>query len=89
MELNWHGDALIQPPTTFEEAVTIYKSLKNLTIDSMAIVEFSLAPITDYCSGTDTILNAISMNNVDQVSIMCQIHCCYQFNFLPSIIILT
>ena len=68
MRLSWHGDTLIDPPTTFEEAVRIYKSLKNLTEESRKVVMFSLAPITDYCKEKDTILNAISTANVASVS---------------------
>ena len=68
MELTWHGDTLIDPPTTFEEAVKVYKGLKDLTDKSTKVIEFSLAPITDYCDKAQTILNAISMNNVNSVS---------------------
>ena len=68
MRLSWHGDALIDPPTTFEEAVRIYKSLKKMTEESRKVVMFSLAPITDYCKEKETILNAISSANVASVS---------------------
>ena len=68
MRLTWNGDALIDPPTTFEEAVKVYKGLKDLAENSTKVVRFSLAPITDYCSDEDIILNAISTANVDSVS---------------------
>ena len=68
MRLTWHGDTLIDPPTTFEEAVLVYKGLKDLAEGSRKVVMFSLAPITDYCSDKDTILNAISTTNVALVS---------------------
>ena len=68
MRLTWNGDALIDPPTTFEEAVKVYKGLKDLAENSTKVVRFSLAPITDYCSDKDTILNAISTANVALVS---------------------
>ena len=71
MNVKWNGDAGVEPPTTFEDAVKIYKDLDRLRVESKKIVMFSLSPITSpkYCSETETILNSISANNINKVRI--------------------
>lgn len=68
LKLDYYGDALIDSPTTFEEAVRVYKSLTDLTINSRKVIQFALAPIQDYCRVTNNILNDISNQNVLLVS---------------------
>jgi hypothetical protein len=72
MKVKWHGDAGVEPPTTFEDAVAIYKDLDRLRVASKKVVKFSLSPITSpkYCTKAETILNSISENNINKVSEM-------------------
>ena len=71
MKVEWHGDAGVEPPTTFEDAVAIYKDLDRLRVASKKVVKFSLSPITSpkYCTKAETILNSISANNINKVRI--------------------
>ena len=71
MKVRWSGDAGVEPPTTFEDAVAIYKNLNNLRIMSKKVVKFSLSPISSpkYCTKVETILNSISANNINKVRI--------------------
>jgi len=70
MKLDFYGDTLIDSPTTFESAVKVYKDLPTFANTSESVVRFSLSPITDYCTGTTTILNQISGDNVKKVTAM-------------------
>ena len=72
MKLDFYGNALVDSPTTFEGAVSVYKSLSKIANISQSVVRFSLSPITDYCKDTTTILNQISSDNVKQVSMHVQ-----------------
>ena len=66
-----HGDAGVNPPTTFDDAVAIYENLDKLRLASKKVVKFSLSPITSpkYCTKAETILNSISANNINKVRI--------------------
>ena len=68
LRLDFYGNALVESPTTFEDAVRVYQTLPEKANMSQSVVRFSLSPITDYCDESTTILNQISSNSVKEVS---------------------
>ena len=71
MSLTFYGDTILDnPPTTFEDAVAVYKKLPEIAKQSNSTVAFTLAPITMYCRQQQTILNSISDQNVAMVATM-------------------
>ena len=71
VRFRFHGDTIIDPPPqSFDEAIEVYQSLPAASLEDERVVSFSIAPLTDYCTLTDTILNDISNANVELVSFM-------------------
>ena len=71
MTLTFYGDTILDnPPTTFEDAVTVYKELPQVAKQSNSTVAFTLTPITLYCRQQQAILNSISEQNVAMVATM-------------------
>ena len=71
VRFRFHGDTIIDPPPqSFDEAIEVYQSLPAASLEDERVVSFSIAPLTDYCTLTDTILNDISNANVELVSTM-------------------
>ena len=68
LDIDYWGDQLIELPSSFADAIRVYKNLTAHTIASTKVVEFTLSPITDYCDKITSILNEISADNVDKVS---------------------
>ena len=82
MEFNFYGDTLLDhPPSTFEDAIEVYKKLPGLAETSDKVVAYTLTPITLYCDEQETILNSINQQNVELVSTINYIQshrCCPQ-----------
>lgn len=71
LSFTFYGDAVIDPPPqTYEDAIAVYKQLPNKSIENERIVSFSVAPLSDYCTIEDDILNDIESSNVEAVSNM-------------------
>ena len=71
LTFKFHGDTVIDPPPqTFEEAIKVYKSLPQHAKDNERVVSFSIAPLTEYCTEADSIVNSIADNNIKSVSEM-------------------
>ena len=71
LSFKFYGDTLVDPPPqTFEQAIEVYQQLPARSLVDQRVVSFSLAPISDYCDETDTILNEIASSNVEILSNM-------------------
>ena len=70
LDIDYWGDQLIELPSSYLDAIRVYKNLTAHTIASTKVVEFTLSPITDYCDKITSILNEISADNIDSVSKM-------------------
>ena len=71
LTFKFHGDTVIDPPPqTFEDAVSVYRSLPAQSLKDERVVSFSIAPLSEYCSDVDGILNEITDQNIKMVSEM-------------------
>ena len=71
LTFKFHGDTVIKPPPqSFEEAVQVYKTLPEQSEKDERVVSFSIAPLSEYCSEVEGILNEISDRNIKEVSDM-------------------
>ena len=71
LRFRFHGDTVIDPPPqSFDEAIDVYQSLPAASLEDERVVSFSIAPLSDYCTAVDTILNDISSANIELVSNM-------------------
>merc|ERR1712223_365971 len=71
LTFRFHGDTVIDPPPqTFDESIEVYQSLPAASLENERVVSFSIAPLSDYCSQEDSILNDISNANVESVASM-------------------
>ena len=59
---------LIDSPTTYEEAIKVYKQLKIATERSTKVVEYDLQPLSNKCGASIAIVNQITDENVRIVS---------------------
>ena len=68
LRFTFHGDTLIDPPpATYQDAKKLYQELPSKALEDVRAVAFSIAPLSDYCDQTDTILNEISQENIGEV----------------------
>ena len=71
LTFKFHGDTVIDPPPqTFKDAVTVYRSLPAQSLKDERVVSFSIAPLSEYCSDVEGILNEITDQNIKMVSEM-------------------
>jgi len=71
MSLTFYGDVLLNPPpSTFEDAIAVYKELPAKAMENQKVVSYTLTPITLYCNEQESILNGINQQNVELVSSM-------------------
>ena len=68
MSLTFYGDVLLNPPpSTFEDAIAVYKELPSKALENQKVVAYTLTPITLYCEEQEAILNGINQQNVELV----------------------
>ena len=71
MEFTFYGDILLDsPPSTFEDAVEVYKDLPKKAKDSQKVVAYTLTPISMYCEKQEAILNSITQQNIALVKVI-------------------
>ena len=58
-------------PTTYDEAVELFKTLPCKARDDERVISFSIAPLSDFCKGiADKILNDITSENMEAIEKM-------------------
>ena len=51
LRFKFHGDTVIDPPPqSYEDAVEVYRSLPERSLEDERVVSFSVAPLSDYCN---------------------------------------
>ena len=76
MSLSFYGDVLLDPPpSTFEDAIKVYKELPLFAQDeaNKKVVKFTLTPISIYCDGQESVLNGINQNSIDKVNLQASV----------------
>ena len=69
LHFKFHGDTIIDPPPqTYADALVVYRSLPNRSIENERVVSFSIAPLSDYCDDLSLTLVDISNGNVETAS---------------------
>ena len=57
-------------PTTYDEAVELFKTLPCKAQDDERVISFSIAPLSTFCGTTDKILNDITSENMEAIEEM-------------------
>ena len=57
-------------PTTYDEAVELFKTLPCKAQDDERVISFSIAPLSTFCGTTDKILNDITSENMEAIEKM-------------------
>ena len=58
-------------PTTYDEAVELFKTLPCKAQDDERVISFSIAPLSDFCKSiADKILNDITSENMEAIEKM-------------------
>ena len=71
LKFTFFGDTVVDPPpTTYEDAIQVYKSLPAKSLTEERVVSFSVAPLSDYCNASTFILIEIQSKNVADISKM-------------------
>ena len=70
MSMTFYGDVLLDPPpSTFEDAIKVYKELPSIAKNETQrkVVSYTLTPITTYCDGQESVLASINQHSIDKV----------------------
>ena len=71
LTFKFYGDTTVDPPpATFQDAVKVYKSLPEKSIQDERVVSYSIAPLSLYCDKASNVLIAIQNANVEYISQM-------------------
>ena len=71
MKFTFYGDTVIDPPpSSYKDAIQVYKSLPAKSLIEERVVSFSVSPLEDYCDARSDILIEIANKNVADITQM-------------------